>query len=595
MNRPFSTLPGLVQHVNRTFRNPTAMAYKQDRTWISISTQEMADTIQKIGLGLLEIGLKPGDCVGIVADPSPFWMMFDFAVLGVGGVTVPLFSNVSPENLKYEIQDSAMRFLLVGTKAQYQALHSFCDGMERIIVHDKNLESERCISWDSLLAAGEHRMAAKPEEWEQLNHAVGEDALATLIYTSGSTGIPKGVELTHKNLITQVYATGIRFPIDFEKDKVLSCLPLAHVFERMAAFYYFSTGASLYFCGDVKKVAFDLREVHPTVITLVPRLFEKVFAKMQSNVEAATGFKKMLGRAAFERAQTKPYNTPKSLKDKLFDALVYGKMREALGGNLRLTISGGAPLDPALYQFFLNIGIPVYEGYGLTETSPVIAANFPGHSKVGTVGLPFPDMEVRIADDGEILARGSGVMKGYHNKPKETAEVIDVEGWLHTGDLGNIDIEGYLKITGRKKELFKTANGKYVAPVPIEQALTANHLADMAMVIAEKRPFTTALLFPDVENLKMVKTELGCEAMDNATFLHSEQAVAYLQKSVDQVNEKLNHWEKVQKFYLADHALTIDAGEITPTLKIRRHIVEEKFRGEIDAMYAGASTGSGTA
>ena len=562
------------------------MAYKKDRDWVSISTQEVADTVQKIGLGLLEIGLKPGDSVGIVADPSPFWMIFDFAVLGVGGITVPLFSNVSPENLKYEIQDSAMRFLLVGTKGQYDALHSFCGDMERVIVHDKNLEIGSCVSWDSLLAAGERRMAANPNEWEQLNNAVNENNTATLIYTSGSTGIPKGVELTHKNLITQVYDTGVRFPIDTEKDKVLSCLPLAHVFERMASYYYFSTGASLYFCGDVKKVGFDLREVRPTVITLVPRLFEKVFAKMQSNVETATGFKKMLGKAAFDRAREKPYNAPKSLKDKLFDALVYGKMREALGGNLRLAISGGAPLDPALYQFFLNVGIPVYEGYGLTETSPVIAANYPGHSKVGTVGIPFPQMEVRIGDDGEILARGPGVMKGYHNKPKETAETIDAEGWLHTGDLGNIDIEGYLKITGRKKELFKTANGKYVAPVPIEQALTANKIADMAMVIAEKRPFTTALLFPDLENLKAVRIELGCEAMDNASFLRSEQAAAYIQQALDQVNEKLNHWERVQKFYLADHALTIDAGEITPTLKIRRHVVEEKFRREIDAMYA---------
>jgi long-chain acyl-CoA synthetase len=386
--------------------------------------------------------------------------------------------------------------------------------------------------------------------------------------------------------VSQVEGAALRFPLHPDEDSALSCLPLAHVFERMVTFYYLSTGISIHFAEEIKKVGDNLREVHPTIITLVPRLLEKVHAKLQANVEIAAGLKKTLGKAALDRARVKAHDAPATFKDRVLDALVYKKMRVALGGRLRLVISGSAPLDPSLYSFFLNLGVPVYEGYGLTETSPVLAANFPGHRKVGTVGPIFPGVEVRVGDDGEILARGPGVMKGYYRKPEETSQVIDNAGWLHTGDLGHVDNEGYLKITGRKKELFKTANGKYVAPVPIEQALIQNKLVDMAMVIAEGRPFTTAVLFPDVENLKALKVELGCESLEDAAFLKSSQALGYLQTSLDAVNSKLNHWEKVQKFHLAVAPLAIDAGELTPTMKIRRHVVEDKFRKEIDLLYA---------
>ncbi len=581
----FTTLPSLLKYTARVHENPTALAYKRNGVWTGVSTAEVLETTRKIGAGLLEMGLKPGDRVGLVANPSPFWMMMDFAVLGAGGITVPLFSNIAPDNLRYEISDSGMRFLFVGSEEQYLAMQPFFQPLERIISLTPISGAPDCVSWQDLIALGERRRRSNPDEWDTLADAVREKDTATLIYTSGSTGIPKGVELTHQNLTSQVIAIGIRFMLDAKKDKVLSCLPLAHVFERIATYYYFSTGASLYFVEEIKKVGADLREVQPTVITLVPRLFEKIFARMQADVEKASGLRKRLGRAAFDRARVRKNDTPFTLMDRVFDALVYRKMRRALGGKLNLVISGGAPLDPALCEFFLNIGVPVYEGYGLTETSPVISANFPGHRKVGTVGPVFPGVEVRIGDDGEILARGPNIMKGYHGKPAETAEMIDAEGWLHTGDLGLLDGEGYLKITGRKKELFKTANGKYVAPVPIEQALAANKLVDMAMVLAEGKPFATALLFPDMENLKFLKPDLRLESMDNGAFLQSQQVRDYLNQIVDEINSQLNAWEKIQKFHLADRALSIEAGELTPTLKIRRHIVAEKFRPEIEALY----------
>ncbi len=587
MAATFSTLPEMLRHVRVSFRNPAALAHKQDGAWVRISTATMADTVEKLGEGLIDLGLRPGDRLGIVADPSPFWMLLDLAAVGAGAITVPMFANIAPDNLEFEIRDSGMRFLFVGSASQYQAMQPYFGSLEKIIALPKELASPACASWEQVLAAGARRLAGGSSAWTRRSQAVKPQDSATVIYTSGSTGTPKGVELSHQNLISQVHSAAIRFPLDPAVDSALSCLPLAHVFERMVAYFYLSTGISVYFAEEIKKVGENLREVHPTIITLVPRLLEKMYARMQANVESATGFKQALGRAAWQRAREKPHADPPKLKDKLYDVLVYHKMREALGGKLRLVISGSAPLEPELYTFFLNIGLPVFEGYGLTETSPVIAVNYPGHRKVGAVGPLFPGVEVRIGDDGEILAHGPGVMKGYYGKPEETGQAVaGPDRWMHTGDLGHLDNEGYLKITGRKKELFKTANGKYVAPVPIEKALMGNKLVDMAMVVAEGRPFTSALLFPDLENLQPIKQECGCASMQDADFLRSEPARNFIQQTLDALNAKLNHWEQVQKFYLATRALSVADGELTPTLKIRRHVVQERFRKEIDSMYA---------
>ncbi len=576
----------MLRYVHQTFHEQKALVYRKEGKWVPLSHQEVYDTVRKISAGLLHLGLKAGERVGLVADPSPFWMMMDLAVLSAGAISVPMFSNISSENLQYEMKDSGMRFLFVGSEAQFLIMKPFFSEVEHIITLTKASGAEKCISWDDLLFNGADRLLKFPGEWDQKVDSIQGKDTATLIYTSGSTGIPKGVEITQSNLISQVAGARTRFPNDFKQDVALSCLPLAHVFERMVSYYYFSSGITLYFADDIKKVGEYLRDVHPTIITMVPRLLEKVYAKFQAGADLATGLKKVLVVAAMERAKTKNPTSSMTLKDRLFDLLVYKKLREALGGRIRLLISGSAPLDTSIYTFFLNVGIPIYEGYGLTETSPVLAVNYPGRRKVGTVGTVYPGVEISIGDDGEILAKGSGVMKGYYNKPEDTALVIDNSGWLHTGDLGHLDNEGFLKITGRKKELFKTANGKYVAPVPIEQSLIKNKLLDMAMVIAEGRPFTTAILFPDLENLKVLKTELAGEAMENELFLSSPQVEAYVKKILEEINAKLNHWEQVQKFHLAKTPLSIDAGELTPTMKIRRHVVEEKFRKEIDLFYA---------
>ena len=585
MSETFRTLPGLLKYVETNFKNDCALGYKKADKWESISTQQVGETVRRLCMGLVEIGLKPGDKVGLVADPSPFWLMMDLAILGAGAISVPMFSNISHDNLQFEIKDSGMKFLYVGSEQQYLAMKPFFGTMQKIIVQPSGLGEGACVSYEKLLELGAKRQGNGGGDYLRLSEGINEQDTATLIYTSGSTGVPKGVELTHRNLVFQVLAAHKRFPLNPAKDKILSCLPLAHVFERMVCYYYFFTGSSIYFAEDIKKVGENLRELHPTVITMVPRLLEKVHAKMQANVEMAQGFKKFLGTKAWERAHAKVPGSKDTTLDKIYDALVYKKMRQALGGSLEIAISGSAPLDANLAGFLLNIGIPIYEGYGLTEASPVISCNFPGHRKLGTVGLAFPGVEVKIADDGEILTRGPHVMRGYYNRPEETAKEIDKLGWLHTGDLGHFDAENYIKITGRKKELFKTANGKYVAPVPIEQAIASCKLVDMVMVIAEGKPFTTALIFPDFENLNVVKLEAGCDTMGSDAFLDSPQAKAAVQKTLDEVNAKLNHWEQVQKFVIIKTPITVDSGQLTPTMKIRRHIVMEKYRAEIDSMY----------
>ncbi len=585
MSEAFRTLPGLLKYAASQYQNECALGYKQGSDWTKISTQSMSDQVRELCLGLVELGLKPGDTVGIVADPSPFWIMMDLAVLSVGAVSVPMFANISQDNLAFEIQDSGMRFLFVDSDEQYQAMKPFFSKLEKIITLASGIEDGHSLSYAALRKLGVERHKHHPTEYSGLSEAINEQDTATLIFTSGSTGVPKGVVLSHNNLVTQVQSAGKRFPLKYSEDSILSCLPLAHVFERMVFYYYLSTGCSVYFAEEIKKVGDNLRELHPTVITMVPRLLEKVHAKMQANLELAQGFKKIIGTKAWERAHAKTPGSKDSFLDRIYDSLVYQKMRQALGGKLRVVISGSAPLDPHLAAFFLNIGIPIYEGYGLTESSPVIAVNYPGHRKLGTVGPVFPGVEVKIADDGEIMTRGPNVMKGYHNKPQETAAVIDKGGWLHTGDLGHFDAENFIKITGRKKELFKTANGKYVAPVPIEQAIAANKIIDMVMVVAEGKPYTTCLVFPDFENLQAAKTELSCAEMGADAFLDSELAKAAIQKTVDEVNAKLNHWEQVQKFRIIKMPVTVDSGQLTPTMKIRRHIVMEKYRAEIESMY----------
>jgi len=576
----FSTLSELIAFQDFNFSNPQAFNFKEKDQLRSFSNQEFQQNIFHFACGLREIGLSKNDSLAICSYQNPIWLIADFGAILAGAVTVPIFHNISKENLLFEISDANVKYV-------------FCDSLEffesvkdldlKIITYGFEVSGSRHITFEDLIFLGKNAANAKKYNFEELLKVAQPQDIATIIYTSGSTGRPKGVELTHLNLVSQVKATAEFFTLT-AKDVALSFLPLAHIFERMVMTFYISRGISVYFTDDVKNVGNALKEVRPTLLTTVPRVLEKVFTKIESGTESAVGFKKFLAQKALKRALEKNPNSPKNIFDKIFDVLVYKKFRIAMGGNIRMIICGGSALSEVLECFYRNIGINLFCGYGMTETSPVIAANCFKAQKIGTVGKAFPQVELKIAQDGEMLVRGPNLMHGYHNQPEKTAEIIE-NGWLKTGDLAILDEEGFVKIVGRKKELFKNANGKYVSPVPIEQKLTQSLPFLMgAIVIAEGRKFTSAILFPEFEMLKKTKEQFDFSATDEE-FLQSEKLQNFVQQNLDEINETLNHWERVQKFHIARKPISIESGEITPSMKLKRNVLEKNFEEVVEGFY----------
>lgn len=588
----FETLTELFLHSCREHAHrPLLLAYPDHQSgndgevganWHRFSPQDVRTRVEQLMHGLLSLGVKHGESVGIIATPSPDWLMLDIAIQLAGGVTVPIFRKISPESFTHEITDSGMRFLFVGDATELSFVEEHGSAVERITYGYTAAHRK----YHALLEEGARRAKQNPDELERRARAVKPDDLATIIYTSGSTGLPKGVELTQHNIASQVNATSKRFDADAEVDRCISTLPLAHVFERMVVYFYLANGLPVYFVDDPKLLASYVRAVKPTIMTVVPRILEKVYLRMSEKAGETPGIKGRLARAAVERAKTRSADSRPRLRDRLYGKLVYGKLREGLGGQLSYTISGAAKLPEDIGRFFVNIGIPVYEGYGMTEASPVIACNFPGSRKLGTVGKAFPEVEVRIGEDSEILARGPNVMRGYHNRPDATAEVIDEHGWLHTGDRGSIDEHGFIKIEGRKKELFKKSTGEYVPPGPIEAALRKHDFVDVAVIFADNRVYVTALLFPDMEKIAAVKRRLGCEYMSDEDFLQSNTLRADLQSHIDEVNEHRHKSEQIARFELMHRAASTESGDLTPTLKVRRFHIEKTYAEIIEQMYA---------
>ena len=581
----FTTIPEMIQHVVNTYTNSGALNYKERGQWESISSEKFSETIRRLALGLRSIGVEECDGFAIISPPSPQWIMIDIAVMLNRAISVPMFSNVSSKHFAFQKKDSNIKYIFISdSNLLDDSICTRLKNFQKVISLENNYNEKNGVSFQKLLELGDELSHQQPQLFSLMRNLVIPEDIATIIYTSGSTGNPKGVEISHQNLISQIKATHQRFPLDPRKDKILTCLPLAHVFERMVSYYYISTGTPLYFADDIKKVGDLLREIKPTVITLVPRLLEKVYAKMNSRIDEQSGLKRKLMSSAFERAIDK-VPARNTLSDKIFDKLIYSKLRAALGGNLQMLIVGGSALSESMEHFFKNIGFNVYQGYGLTESSPVIAVNYPGNVRYRTVGKIYPDVQVKISSDNEILAKGPNIMIGYHNNDLATNEAIDIDGWLHTGDLGSLDEDGYLTITGRKKELFKTSNGKYVSPVPIEQSLCKSPLIDMAAIIGENHRFVSCLLFPDYENIDAIREHRGYSDMSNSDFLNSSEVKNEIKEAVQKVNDQLSAWEKIQKYKFVKHPLTIETGELTPTMKLRRHIIEQKFKEIIDAFY----------
>ena len=576
----FSTLSELISFQTSNFNNPRAFNFKENGQLKSFSNQEFFEKTFYFACGLKEIGLEKNQTLANFSYQNPIWLIADLGAILAGAVTVPIFHNIAQENLFYEISDAEVKFV-------------FTDNREFIsLVKSKNLDlkiitygfkAENTISFEDLILLGKKAVEEKKYDFESLQKKSSAQDLATIIYTSGSTGTPKGVELTHQNLVSQIKDTAKFFPLS-SGDIILSFLPLAHIFERMVMMFYISQGVSVYFADDIKNVGNSLREFQPTLMTTVPRVLEKVFTKIKEGVDSGNFVKKTLGQRALQRAFYKDPHSSKDFSDYIYDSLVYKKFRSALGGRMRMMICGGAALSVDLERFYKNIGINLFCGYGLTESSPVLTANCPKANKLGTVGKVFPSVELKISADKELLARGPNIMRGYHSKPQKTIEVFEND-WLKTGDLAEIDQEGFVKIIGRKKELFKNANGKYVSPVPIEQKIMQEIGALVgAIIIAEGRKFTAALLFFDFDLLKKFKTKFNFLGSD-IEFLKSEILQKFVQQKINQINQNLNHWEQVQKFYIAIEPISIESGEITPSMKLKRNVLEEKYKKVVEEFY----------
>lgn len=577
--KDFSTIAELISFQANNFNNPRAFNFKEGGQLKSFSNQEFFTKIFHFACGLKEIGLQKNQTFALVSYQNPIWLIADLGAILAGATTVPIFQDISKENLLYEISDAEVKYVFTDNEEFLQVVESENLSL-KVITY--GLDSST-TTFEAIITLGKQAADAKKYNLESLLQNINPQDLATIIYTSGSTGRPKGVELTHENLVSQIKATAEFFPLS-KQDVALSFLPLAHIFERMVMMFYITQGITIYFADEIKNVGSLLREFQPTLMTSVPRMLEKVFGRIKDGIDSASLFKKLLGKKALQRALVKDSESPKSFCDKIFDRLVYKKFRLALGGKMDMMICGGAALSQDMERFYQNIGINLFCGYGMTEASPVLTANCKKYHRFGTVGKAFPSVELKISTDGELMGRGPNIMRGYHNQPQKTAEVIE-NGWLKTGDLAAIDADGFVKIVGRKKELFKTANGKYVSPVAIEQKLV-QELGFLlgAIVVAEGKKFVSALLFPDFEILKKFKEKFKFSGSDEE-FFKSRALQDFVQKNIEIVNKRLDHWEQIQKFKIITDQISIESGDITPSMKLKRNVLEEKYAEMIEEFY----------
>ena len=564
-----------------------SIAGKENGAWKTYSTDEVIDIINQLSLGLLALGIGKGDKVGIISYNRPEWTFIDQAVLQIGAINVPVYPNISEHEIQFIFADAGVKMVCVSNEELFNKVKEVQQQLpllKHIFTFNKIPNARH---WKEVMEAGKGGSLTKVDE---LKNTIKKEDLATIIYTSGTTGEPKGVMLSHNNVISNVLAAHPIFPIS-HGEIGLSFLPLNHIFERMVSYLYMSKGVSVYFVEGTDTIVADLKEVKPQIFTTVPRLLEKVYERIVSTGLALTGIK----RAIFFKSLNigLEYNDEGNnsffynLKLFIASKLVFVKWREALGENIRAIVSGGAALQPRLAKVFTAAGLPVMEGYGLTETSPVVSVNHlvKGECKLGTVGIVLDGVTVKFANDGEICVKGPNVMMGYYNHPDRTKEVIDTDGYFHTGDIGEI-VEGkFLKITDRKKELFKTSGGKYVAPSPIENKMRESFLIEQMMVVGEGRKFVSALIVPSIPNLKDWCNKNEIPFKDIKEVLKNPEVLKEYSDIIDKMNQNFSHVEQVKRFKLLPEEWTISAGELTPTLKVKRKVILEKYKNEIAEIY----------
>jgi long-chain acyl-CoA synthetase len=584
-----------------TYRKAEHLKFRRDGTWRAVSSEELRSAVEETSMGLRALGVGKGDKVAILSENRPEWAFADLATLCAGGADATVYPTLTAAQVLYILDDSESKVVFVSTAVQAAKVAEVRPRLPRLqhVVRFDAPPVPGTMTLDELRAKGKEALRTDPDAVRRRAAEVGGDDLATLIYTSGTTGDPKGVMLSHGNLVHNVLAAQKVFPMVNEEWTALSFLPLCHSFERTAGHnFMLYAGLTIAYAESVEKVPENMQEVRPHIMCSVPRLYEKMYARVNEKVASDPPLRQKVfrwaiavGREVFAHtvARTEP---PALLRMKLAlaDRLVFSKIKQRTGGRLRLFISGGAPLAREIAEFFGAAGMLVCEGYGLTETSPVITCNRPDWVRPGTVGLPLEQVEVKIAEDGEILTRGPHVMKGYFKKPAATAEAIDADGWFHTGDIGFLDGDGFLVITDRKKDIIVTSGGKNIAPQPIENRLKTNKFFTEVVMVGNKRNFAAALVVPNFDALEAWARQRGLTVSGREELVRRKEVVDHYMSLVDQMTTDLAQFERIKKIALLAKEFTQESGELTPTLKVKRRIVEERYRATIDAMYEAPET-----
>jgi long-chain acyl-CoA synthetase len=581
--RVFDLLPNFVAKFNKS----DAFARKDKREWKQTNAKEFINQVNELSIGLLKMGVQKGDKISIISEGRPEWNIVDFAIQQTGAVSVPLYPTITVEDYKYIFQDSEVKIVFVGDddllkKATEAAKDA--PSVKNIYTFDKLNGANH---WTEILQNTDNESFAK---LETAKLAIQSEDLMTIIYTSGTTGKPKGVMLSHRNLISNIEACSNYFPFD-ENCRALSFLPLNHVYERMVLYLYMRLGVSVYYAQNIATIAEDLRDVRPQIFTTVPRLLEKVYDKIVAKGYEQTGLRRKIFlwalKIGLQYDPNKKFGWWYKKQLEWANKLVFSKWREALGDNLRMVNSGAAALQSRLARVFWAAGIPICEGYGMTESSPVIAVNriSPLDLRIGTVGPVIDGVTVRIAEDGEILVKGDNVMMGYYNQPEMTKEIIDSEGWLHTGDIGMLEEGRYLKITDRKKEIFKTSGGKYIAPQMLENKLKESSFIEMIMVVGEGQKFPAALIIPEFTALRDWAKTQGVAYTSDYEMIDNELIIKKMYEEVNALNRDFAQYERVKKIKLLASPWTVEGGEITPTLKPKRKVILNKYKEQIEELF----------
>ncbi len=596
-NPMYRSVPDMLRSNAREFSSRLALKYRKQGAFVTLTYAAYYERALMVSRGLGKMGVKQGDRIAVLSENRAGWVIADMGILCTGSVTVPIYPTNTPEQIEYMINHSGAKIVFVSGKFQYGKLlkvRAAIPGVELVVSFERFL-GDPGLPVTTFYQLSEIDSPITPEEKKEIEAKIDlikQEDMLTLIYTSGTTGVPKGVMLSHNNILTNTrYMTEQSGAIN-ENDVVLSFLPLSHILERTAGYYMtIRNGALLTFADSIEKVPENMMEIQPTVMVSVPRLFEKIYHRIFENAHQMPSVKKALFHWAVEVgkqyvAATYIHKHPSSLlniKYALADKLIFSKVRARFGGRMKLFCSGGAPLDKNINEFFWVIGIPIFEGYGLTETSPAISFNNFAHIRFGSVGFPLPETELKIAADGEILVKGPQIMLGYYNNPEATAEVFQ-DGWLKTGDIGHID-EGFVFITDRKKEIIITAGGKNIAPQPIENELKMDKYVSSAFVHGDRKPYITALIVPNIERLLEFAKEHHIHYFELDDLVMHDPVQKLFEQRLADINSRLAPYETIKKFVLLPHDFSIEGGELTPTLKLRRKIIYEKYKHRIEDMY----------